>query len=223
MAKTIGILGGMGPAATVDLLAKIYANSRANSDQEHVRVLADIDPSIPDRTQAILSKEGEAVVAHLLRNARGLIAQGAQLLAMPCNTAHAFLPELEGELSVPFVNMVEVAVAHLAASGGGRIGLLATDGTLATGLYSKALEAQGMEVLTPPAREQADLMKAIYGFKGGEVLASRELAVTVYKKLRAAGAGKVIAACTELPILLAGEDFVDPTELLARELVRRAG
>lgn len=223
MAKIIGILGGMGPAATVDLLAKIYANSRAKSDQEHVRVLVDIDPSIPDRTQAILNQRGEAVIAHLLRNAQGLIAQGAQLLAMPCNTAHAFLSELERELSVPFVNMVEVTVAHLADSGGGRIGLLATDGTLATGLYTTALKAQGMGALTPPARDQADLMKAIYGFKGGETLASRELALAVYKKLRAAGAQRIIAACTELPILLAGEDFVDPTQLLARELVRRAG
>lgn len=220
MAKIIGIVGGMGPVATVDLLGKIYANSRAELEQQNVRVLADIDPSIPDRTQAILNKQGGAIVAHLVRNARGLIAQGAQLLAMPCNTAHAFLPELERELTVPFISIVDVTVTHLLETKANCVGLLATDGTLAAGLYTRELAAQGVHVLAPNASDQAELMRAIYTFKGGETQVSANLAVSVYEKLRAAGAEKIIAACTELPILLARHNFVDPTQLLARELVR---
>lgn len=223
MAKIIGIVGGMGPAATVDLLEKIYLNSRAKSEQQHVRVLADIDPAIPDRTQAILNKQGENIVAHLVRNSQGLVAQGAQLLAMPCNTAHAFLPDLERQLTVPFVNIVDVTVTHLLEAKVSCVGLLATDGTLAAGLYTRELEAGGVQVIVPEAWDQADLMRAIYTFKGGETRDSSILAVTVYEKLRAAGAEMIIAACTELPILLAGHSIVDPTQLLAKELVRLAG
>jgi aspartate racemase len=223
MAKIIGIIGGMGPAATVDLLEKIYAHSSGKSEQEYVRVLADIDPSIPDRTQAILRKEGEVVILHLLRNAQGLIAQGAQLLAIPCNTAHAFLPDLQREVTVPFVSIVDVTVAHLLENEASCVGLLATDGTLAAGLYRQELEARGVRVLLPERGDQADLMRAIYTFKGGETKASSKLAAAVYETLRVAGAKEVIAGCTELPILLAGQEFIDPTQLLARELVRLAG
>lgn len=223
MAKIIGIIGGMGPAATLDLLGKIYANSPAESDQDHIRVLVDIDPTIPDRTGAIMSNSGEAVVAHLIKNAQGLIDQGAELLAMSCNTAHAFIRELEQKLTIPFVSIVDVTVAHLLDLSAECVGLLATDGTLAARLYAQELKAGGVRVIVPKANNQADLMRAIYSFKGGETKISSELALGVYNKLRTAGCKRIIAACTELPILLAGQDIVDPTELLARELVRQAG
>ena len=220
MAKTIGVIGGMGPAATIDLLGKIYASSSAVYDQQHVRVLVDIDPSIPDRTEAVLSNQYQGIVAHLLRNAKGLVDQGADILAMPCNTAHAFIGNLEQELPVPFVNIVNVTVENILSSGPGTIGLMATDGTLAAQLYINQLEAQGLRVVTPDSSHQAALMRAIYSFKGGETVFSTETVIHIYRMLVSLGADRVIAACTELPIMLAHQPkIIDPTRLLAVKLV----
>lgn len=223
MTKTIGIIGGMGPAATLDLLTKIYASSTSESDQGHVRVLADIDPTIPDRTQAVLSGRRKEIAAHLLKNAQGLVRQGADLLAMPCNTAHAFIRELEQDVPVPFVNIVKTTVENIVQQGWKSVGLLATDGTLAARLYIDDLRDLGIKVLVPVPDEQAALMQAIYAFKGGEFVRSADTVRGIYRALLKAGAQKVIAACTELPILLAGqEQVVDPTDLLAKSLVRQA-
>lgn len=224
MTKVIGIIGGMGPAATLDLLEKIYANSEADCDQLHLRVLADIDPTIPDRTAAIIGSEGrEELVRHLLHNALGLIQQGAEVLAMPCNTAHAFLKYFQGELSVPLINIINVSVEYILKKKWKRVGLMATDGTLAARLYISELQGQGIEVITPSEENQAVLMKAIYAFKGGETKLSAKAAVDVYGSLLSAGAQQVIAACTELPILLRGQEHVvDPTYLLARSLIQAA-
>lgn len=223
MSKTIGIIGGMGPAATLDMLNKIYSNSTVGCDQQHLRVLADIDPTIPDRTEAILSGDSKEIVAHLLRNARGLINLGAEILAMPCNTAHAFVREIQGELSVPLVNIVNVTVEHIVERGWNTAGLMATDGTLAAGFYIKELRDHGVKVIVPSREEQAALMKAIYGFKGGIRRESAEMVNKVYQALLGAGAQRIIAACTELPILLEGrERVVDATALLANSVVRRA-
>jgi aspartate racemase len=223
MAKTIGIIGGMGPAATIDLLEKIYATFSAHYDQQHVRVLADIDPGIPDRTEAVLSNRRQEIVAHLLRNAKGLINQGADLLAMPCNTAHAFIGDLERELSVPFVNIVNVTVEHIKGLSSGTIGLMATDGTLAARLYIGQLEAQGVRVIALDSAHQAALMRAIYAFKSGDIAFSTETVIHIHRMLLSMGADWVVAACTELPIMLAGQQrVIDPTRLLALQLVNLA-
>lgn len=221
MAKTIGILGGMGPAATIDMLNKIYAHSPGGREQEHVRVLADIDPTVPDRTEAVLHDRGDEVVARLAANARGLVAAGAQLLAIACNTAHAFWEDLAAQVDVPLISMIDVTVADILSRGLRRVGLMATDGALAAGLYVRALKAWGVEVLTPDKAGQSAVMQAIYAYKGGQKPDNESL-LSVFNALKAAGAQQVIAACTELPILLAGQEFVDPTDILARELVRLA-
>ena len=221
LAKVIGVIGGMGPAATIDLLEKIYAIAKGKPEQEQVRVLVDIDPTIPDRTLAILNNQREEIIAHLLRNARGLVGQGADLLAMPCNTAHAFIKDLERELSVPILNIVEVTVQEI--SGSGSVGLMATDGTLAADLYAGQLRKRGVEVILPPPAEQAILMEAIYAFKEGEHSVSAKAVIDLYCQLLKAGAEQVIAACTELPLMLADQSkVIDPTALLAKTLVAYA-
>jgi|SRR5690554_4909436 len=222
MTKIIGIIGGMGPAATIDLLTKIYSHSSAEYDQDHVRVLADIDPTIPDRTDAILNQRW-GIVPHLVRNARGLVAQGAEILAMPCNTAHAFAGEVQGAITVPLVSIVDRTLEAVLQQGLTRVGLLATDGTLTAGLYTHQFARHGVDVLLPGAVEQRELMQAIYGFKGGETVESSHRAAAIFQQLLEAGAQQVIAACTELPILLAGQDKVlDPTTILAAALVELA-
>ncbi|MTI95014.1 MAG: amino acid racemase [Firmicutes bacterium] len=216
MMKTIGILGGMGPMATVDFMTKLYQALPVENEQEHLRVLVDSNPAVPDRTLAILHNEPEPVVSQLTQMAQGLINQGAHLLAVACNTAHYFLPVVERNLSIEFVNMISVTLD--AVSDCRQVGVLATDGTLAAGLYRR----KHVPFLYPDAEAQKLLMTAIYGFKAGEVELSRQQAKEVYRHLKTRGAETVIAACTELPLLLEGVEIIDPGELLARKLVEMA-
>lgn len=222
MPKVIGLLGGLGPVATIDLLQKMYTLLPVAREQELLRVLVDIDPTVPDRTRAIVSGNTEELIAHLAANARGLAAQGAELLAVACNTAHTVLPELQAKTTVPFVNMIEETVNVASARSSRCVGLLATDGTLAAGLYTESLAARGRTVLVPDAAEQQELMKVIYQVKAGSLAGKRKLK-SLEADLVERGAEVIIAACTELPLIMdGGEGIIDTTAVLARALVERA-
>ena len=229
MKKSIGILGGMGPLATADLFRKIVAMTRAETDNDHVRVYIDSNSAIPDRTAAILSG-GPDPVAEMTSALRHLEACGADCIIMPCNTAHFFLPRLQELTDTPILNMLEVTARRCAELyPGRRAAVLATRGTLATGLYSEALEREGVAYLLPDERERDVLMHLIYGV----VKASRPVAPEaqtwneLLSGLRSRGADYFIQGCTELPILAASLDapgpFVDPTAELARAAIRFCG
>lgn len=203
--KVVGVMGGMGPDATVDFFAKLVAATHAGRDQDHLRILIDNDPGVPDRTAAI-EGTGPSPAARLAAMAHGLIAQGAQVLAMPCNTAHVWSDAIVAAAgSVPFLDLIETTVAatrarlpHVA-----RVGLLATDGTLAAGIYERAYAADGVRALAPSAEEQRRVMAAIYAVKRGHADAEAAADLRdVAARLAAAGAEAVIAACTEVPLLL---------------------
>ena len=162
MKKTIGILGGMGPMATADLFKKIVANTRAGSDREHIRIYIDNNAQIPDRTAAILDG-GEDPVPAMLDSLRKLEACGADCIIVPCNTAHYFVPRLQEMTDVPFVNMIEETAKTCATALPGKVaGLIATKGTLKTGLYNAALEAAEVKYLIPNEECQDALMRVIY-------------------------------------------------------------
>ena len=225
MKKSIGILGGMGPLATADLFHKIVAMTRAETDNDHVRVYIDSNSAIPDRTAAILSG-GPDPVAEMTSALRHLEACGADCIIMPCNTAHFFLPRLQELTDTPILNMLEITALRCAELyPGRRAAVLATRGTLATGLYSDALEREGVAYLLPDERERDVLMHLIYGV----VKASRPVAPEaqtwneLLSGLRSRGADYFILGCTELPILAASLEapgpFVDPTAELARAAI----
>jgi len=233
---TIGVIGGMGPDATVDFFAKLVAASHGGRDQDHLRVVIDNDPSVPDRTAAIEGR-GASPAPHLARMARGLIAQGATLLVMPCNSAHAFAAAIaEAAGTVPFVDLIETTVAATRARlpGVQRVGLLATDGTLAARLYHDAYTRAGIEALAPLADDQVGVMEAIYAVKRGGAndteLARLRLAC---ERLVERGAEALIAGCTEIPLLLREGDieqagasvpFISSTdELVVRTLALAQG
>ncbi len=229
MRKTIGILGGMGPLATANLFKKIVTMTKADGDNDHIRVYIDSNSAIPDRTAAIL-QGGPDPTAEMLSALRHLEACGASCIIMPCNTAHYYLPRLQALTGTPILDMLEITARRCAALyPGKRAVILATRGTLATGLYSAALERQGVDFLVPDEREQDVLMHLIYGV----VKASRPLAPEketwreLLDGLRARGADYFILGCTELPIVAATLDaegpFVDPTEELAKEAIRYCG
>ena len=229
MRKTIGILGGMGPLATANLFKKIVTMTKADGDNDHIRVYIDSNSAIPDRTAAIL-QGGPDPTAEMLSALRHLEACGASCIIMPCNTAHYYLPRLQALTGTPILDMLEITARRCAALyPGKRAVILATRGTLATGLYSAALERQGVDFLVPDEREQDVLMHLIYGV----VKASRPLAPEketwreLLDGLRAKGADYFILGCTELPIVAAELEiprpFVDSTEELARAAIRFCG
>lgn len=226
MRKTIGILGGMGPLATNDLFRKIIDVTEASCDQEHVPVLIDSNTNIPDRTSAILGG-GEDPVPELVRSARRLEAAGADFLIMPCNTAHYFYEAVAGAVDVPVLHMVEVAADALAAKGVRATGLLATDGTIASGVYHRVLEERGIRPLTPEADGQREVMRLIYdGIKAGQAIDIRDFE-EVLQRLFAQGAECFVLGCTELPVAFAQYALswptLDPTQELACAAVKQAG
>ena len=230
MEKTIGILGGMGPLATADLFRKITLLTDAARDNDHIRVYIDSNARIPDRTAFIVGKSKDDPFDVMEQDGISLVRYGATVLAIACNTAHYFLPRLQAMTKLPFISMLEATAKTCAAQYPGRTAaVLATKGTLATGLYEQALAAQNVRCLIPDAGEQDVLMHLIYDI----VKASRPLAPEegtwqrLLDALRARGADYFILGCTELPIvadtLPQAGPFVDPTAELAKAAIRFCG
>ncbi len=229
MKKTIGILGGMGPLATADLFRKIVLMTEAGSDNEHIRIYIDNNSQIPDRTGAILSG-GTDPVPQMSDALHHLEACGADCIIMPCNTAHYFLPRLQEQTNIPFISMLQATAKACARQFPGKTAcVLGTKGTLASGLYNKALEAEGVSCILPDEAQRDVLMYAIYDcVKGGKPLETvRQPMETLIADLTAKGADYFILGCTELPIVaeelkLAGS-FIDPTSELAKAAILFCG
>jgi aspartate racemase len=227
--SVVGILGGMGPMATADFYLKLVMATPAAIDQEHLQVLVWSDPTIPDRSEALLAHGADPTPA-LIAGAKLLEQSGAGMLAVPCNTAHAFLKAVEAEVGIPIIHMIEETANYVAAliPDVQCVGLLSTTGTQRAGLYQAWLEQKGITVLSPGADSQENLvMRAIRAVKagqpssavkGGLMMAARELV--------AAGAQAIIGGCTEIPVGLEARDidvpFVDPARILAESVVERA-
>lgn len=229
MKKSIGILGGMGPLATADLYRKIVLLTKASCDNDHIRVYIDSNPSIADRTAAILHG-GTDPVPEMTAALQSLEKCGADCIIMPCNTAHYFLPRLQTLTDIPFISMLDATAAACAALyPGKRAAVLATRGTLSTGLYEKALAARGVDYVLPTESQRDVLMHLIYDVvKASKPLAPEEGTwVKLLAELRAMRADYFILGCTELPIvadtLPAEGPFVDPTSELAKAAIRFCG
>ena len=176
--KIIGILGGMGPAATADLFSKIIVSTKAANDQEHLHVIIDSNTSIPDRTEALIHG-GEDPTEQLTLSARRLAAAGAELIAMPCNTAHGFYDAVCAAVDIPVLHMIRLTAQELLLKGIKCAGLLATDGTVQSGIYERCFEGSGIELLTPSPAAQAAVMQLTYeGVKAGR----RDFDTSEFKK-----------------------------------------
>ena len=224
--RVIGILGGMGPEATVELFRRILACTPARRDQDHLRILIDNNPKIPDRTAAILGK-GPDPLPTLLDSARTLQQAGADFLVIPCNTAHHWLPALRRTLSVPILGMVAETAEEVARHRPplGTTGLLATSGTIKADLYQQALSEKGIASLVPTPKEQDLVMEAIYRVKAGDHTV-KEQVLHVAQNLLDRGAEGLILGCTELPLVVQEGDLAcplfDPLSILACRAVEWA-
>ena len=210
----LGVLGGMGPAATVDFLAKLQAFTPAQSDQDHIRVLVDINPKVPDR-----NAPGSMAGPVLAEMAGALQGAGADVLAIACNTAHAYADLIQRASGLPLIDMIETAASAARDLGARRVGVLGTKGALR--LYREYLAAQAMSLV---ALSPEPFMATIYKIKGGDLDPDVRREMAAYAAdLVASGAEAVIAGCTEAPLAMGPQDvkapFIDAGELLARRCV----
>lgn len=225
---TVGVLGGLGPEATVDFMAKVIALTGAASDQDHLHLIVDCNPKVPNRNLAIAGS-GPSPGPELASMARRLEQAGAQLLVMPCNTAHAFVREIRAGTTVPFVSIIEETVAELRRRRpeARRIGLLTAGGCRAARLYESALVADDLHPVSLDDAQQQRFMELLYAIKAGRRRAAvasgmRTLAVELVE----AGAEVVVAGCTEVPLVLHDGDLpcplIDSTAVLAAATVAYA-
>ncbi|MFZ6656197.1 aspartate/glutamate racemase family protein [Undibacterium sp. TJN19] len=230
----IGIIGGVGPAATVDFMEKIIKNTDARRDQDHIKLIVEHNPKIPDRTANLIAG-GEDPTLAIYAACKRLEANDAAVIAIPCNTAHAYVARIQPYLSIPIVNMLFETISFIRHhhSEQSQVGLLATTGTISSRVYHDAARGAHFDLMVPDDAHQDQLMRAIYGEKGikagyleGECL---EDLMQALRHLVRRGATVVILGCTELPLLLSQTtDFfidgkrvalLDPTEILARRCV----
>lgn len=226
--RVVGILGGMGPEATVDLFAKIVAATPARTDQEHLRIIIDNNAKIPSRQAAVL-EGGEDPTPMLQATARNLEKAGADFIVVPCNSAHLFFHRIGEAVRIPVLHIVDETVSELRRRfpQAHKVGILAATATIRLRLYHEKLEAAGMIALSPDAADQEAVQAVIFGVKAGEKgQAAREKIRAIAERLAARGAQVILTACTELPLVLRDGDasvpVVDPTQVLAIAAVRRA-
>jgi aspartate racemase len=223
--RMIGVLGGMGPEATLDFFREIIELTPARKDQDHVPVLIYSNPRIPDRAAAILHG-GEDPLPDLVCAARVLERDGAGLIAIPCNTAHFYLDSLRAAVRIPVLNMIEEACRALKSEypHAATVGLLATTGTVRMRIYEAVLEGEGIAVIVPPDREQDLVQCAIERIKGAAPRNDvRPVLKTACGNLMSRGAELVILGCTELPLALDSNDpacpTLNPTRILAQAAI----
>lgn len=222
----LGVLGGMGPLATADFLAKVAAATPAATDQEHIPVIAWSVPQIPPRIPAIFGK-GQSPLPAMLEGIRTLKNAGAEGVAIACNTAHYWFDQLQSQGGLPMLHIADAALAEAkrGAPTAKVLGLLATEGTLAAGFYQQRIEAAGCRLVLPIAADQALLGQSIDMVKAGDVAAAARIAEPVVRRLLDAGAERIIVGCTELPIALAAcsealkPQLIDATAALATACV----
>jgi aspartate racemase len=222
--KIAGVLGGMGPDATVDFMAKVIARTAADKDQDHVRMIVDHNPKVPDRKHAMLGS-GEDPGPILAAMAAGLETAGADFLVMPCNTAHAFSESIREAVGIPLVSIIDLTVA--ACTGLEAVGVLATNTCLQCEIYQKALAAENINSVIPDDGELAELMRLITAIKTGdrgEVVSEgmRRVAEAQVEK----GAEAIVAGCTEIPLVLINSmldvALISSTDVLAEATVKIA-
>jgi aspartate racemase len=231
MSKTIGILGGMGPEATIYMFRLIVKLTKVEKDQDHIPIIVFNNPKIPDRTAAIV-RGGPSPLPYLVDSAIFLEKAGADFILMPCVTAHYFYKEIVKHITIPFLHLLEESLRYVKRELGHvkRIGLLATEGTVQTGLFQELFNKNGIEIVVPKKEGQNLIMKALYqkeGVKAGYKELPKKMILQVLQQLIRDKVEGVIAGCTEIPLVISQSDmetpFINPLRIVARKSIRKAG
>ena len=226
--KIAGVIGGLGPAATLDFFARVLKATPAEYDQDHLRLIIDNNPWVPDRNAAI-DGTGPSAGPALAETARGLERAGAEFLVMPCNAAHAFQAGIEAATPLPFISLIDetVKAALRDAPGAKRAGILGARGTLRAGLYTRAFARHGVKTIDPEGERLDRLMAFIGAVKRDDVTeAVRAGMRALAAELEDEGADFIVAACTEVPIVLSPGDtrtpLISSTDVLVERTVAYA-
>lgn len=226
-AKVLGILGGLGPMATAYFYELVIAHTKVKRDQDHIDMVISSKATTPDRTAYILGESSEDPFTVMEDEAKRLVTFGAQVIAIPCNTAHYFYERLDEVIPIPVLNMVGDTVARLKAGGAARVGILATDGTVDTETYQLACEAAGLACAVPGRAAQAGIMSVIYD----DIKQGREPDMAKFlpaaEEMFAAGCDRIILGCTELSLIkrkgLLDTRYLDSMEVLAHSAILACG
>ena len=225
---TVGVLGGLGPEATLDFFAKVLAHTEAQRDQDHLHLLIDNNPKVPNRNEAVAGS-GPSPAPALAAMARGLEAAGADFLVMACNAAHAFQSAITDATALPFVSIIAETVAATLERRPPptTVGVLAAAGCIDAGLYRDAFAAEGVNTVEPEGERRERFMALLYRIKRGDKGAAvRRGMLALATELVEAGAEAIVAGCTEVPLVLFAADLpvplVDSTEALVKATVRYA-
>lgn len=230
MTKIVGIIGGMGPLSTIELLRKIYDLTPVEKEQQHLRILVDNRPQIPDRTEYILGK-GTSPLPQLQESARLLEKWGADFIAIACNTAHLFYQDISRSIKIPVLHMIALLASYLENNipEGSLLGLLTTTGALRTGLYHKFLERYQVVIPSETIQEKF-VMEAIYGKDGVKKTKVNSKNISLIRHalefLQKRNPKLIISGCTEVALIVQELNLnmriLDPMDILAREIVTRA-
>ncbi|MTC60541.1 amino acid racemase [Providencia rustigianii] len=221
MKGLIGVLGGMGPAATVDLFNKFVTFNHASKDQEHIPLIISSIPDIPDRTEALLN-HGVSPLPLMEDYLQRLEVAGAECIVIPCNTAHFWFDELKKSCHVEILSIIEATMNEVISTQKNKIGLLATDATMHMGLYQQSIEDQGLICIKPDNENQKMIMKSIYLLKSGEFSLAEDIMKKQADILFSNGAEIIVLGCTEVPVILSNEvkshpdKYIDSTGALVR-------
>ena len=222
--RRVGVLGGMGPEATLVFLGKFYALTRARREQDRPPLLLDMDPSVPDRNRAWENKDASPGPA-LAAMGRRLASAGANFCVLPCITAHGFAGDFETVTGLPLLHLPNLVAGALADRHIGSVGLLATRTTLEMQLFQDAFAHHGIEVIVPNASDQDALMQAIYAIKRGDEARAEVMAVAEH--LIHSGAQALLIGCTDLSTLQLDKigpcECIDALDALAERTLAEIG
>lgn len=225
--KIVGVLGGMGPDATVELMRRVIRATPADDDADHIHMIVDNNPKVPSRIKALIEGTGEDPTPHLAAMAARLEEAGADFMVIPCNTAHHYHRQIADGVSVPVWNLIDITARHIVDLDGDirTVGMLGSDAVRRVGLFDKTFSSNHLDLIYPSSVLQADLLDVIKGIKAGVL--SPDQAVTLQgaaEDLRRNGAQVLLIACTELSILADEMTFdlpaLDTLQILADEIVR---
>lgn len=223
----LGILGGLGPMATVYFYEMIISHTKAERDQDHIDIVINSRATTPDRTAYIMGKSSDNPLRIMVEDSKRLKDYGVTLLAIPCNTAHYFYDMLTDAIDIPFLNIMDETAVYLNSKGIKKAGVMATEGTVMSKTYHRYLEAHGIECIVPDEENQKIITDIIYGdIKTGR-RADMEKFMSAAQSLFDKGAERIILGCTELSLIKKNEQldarFVDSLEVLAKKAIEACG
>ena len=225
--RALGVIGGLGPIATSHFMELVIRMTKAEKDQEHLDMIIYHTPSIPDRSSYILDPSLPSPLEPMLALGQRLSEQGVGCVAIPCVTAHYFHEKLSASIPAPIIHAVEETAIHLQNAGIKRAGIMATDGTISSGLFQRQLEKRGITRVIPSEEGQKDVMHLIFDCIKANKPADMDRFHRVARELRENGAEVIILGCTELSLIKRDEEigpgFLDALEVLAQQAVLRCG